>query len=95
MCGTFFCRSKHRKVQNEGQNDGHVEITCVRVKINKHLFEPFCVWILFQNANSHSVSDFYSFVELKHAVIFMTMTDKIPVSFVPFVAMLQKNIQSN
>ena len=31
-------------------------ILCVRVKINKHSFEPFCVRILFQNANSHSVS---------------------------------------
>ena len=34
-------------------------IPCVRVKINKRSFKPFCVWILFQNASSHSVSDFY------------------------------------
>ena len=35
-------------------------ILCVRVKINKRSFEPFCVWILFQNASSHSVSDFFT-----------------------------------
>ena len=28
---------------------------CVRVKINKRLFEPSCVWILFQSASSHSI----------------------------------------
>ena len=54
------------------------KLYCVSV-LNKRSFEPFCVWILFQNASSHSLSAFYSFVELKHAVIFMTMTDKIPV----------------
>ena len=40
---------------------GHISpkmcIPRVRVKTNKRSFEPFCVWILFQNASSHSVSD--------------------------------------
>ena len=30
---------------------------CVRVKIDKLSFEPFCLWILFQNASSHFASD--------------------------------------
>ena len=34
-------------------------ILCVRVIINERSFEPFCVWILFWSASSHSVSDFY------------------------------------
>ena len=33
-----------------------IYILCVRVKINKRSFEPFCVWILSWNANRHSVS---------------------------------------
>ena len=27
--------------------------------LNKRSFEPFCVWIFFENASSHSVSDFF------------------------------------
>ena len=34
---------------------------CVSM-LSKRLFEPFCLWILFQNASSHSVSDFYFFI---------------------------------
>ena len=30
---------------------------------NERLFEPFGVWILFQNASSHSVSDFFPFCD--------------------------------
>ena len=34
--------------------------TCSHLnKINKRSFEPFCVWILFWNASSRSVSDFH------------------------------------
>ena len=29
------------------------------VIIHKRSFEPFCVWILFQKASSHSVSDLF------------------------------------
>ena len=44
---------------------------CVGVKINKRLFEPFCVWDLFQNASSHSVPDYYVLsVPPKHSSIF-------------------------
>ena len=33
--------------------------SCVSV-LNKHSFKRFCVWILFKNASSRSVSDFFS-----------------------------------
>ena len=42
-------------------------ILCVRVKINKRSFESFCVWILFENASSHFVSDFILFFYSKTA----------------------------
>ena len=44
------------------KGDFPVNLLTVSVsKINKRSFEPFCVWIFFQNASSHSVSDLFIF----------------------------------
>ena len=40
-------------------------ILSVRVKINKRSFEPFCFSILFQNASSHSVSEYFYYKKKK------------------------------
>ena len=44
-----FKRSAQKKVQKNAYLSGH----------NKRSFEHFCVWVLFQNASSHSVPDFF------------------------------------
>ena len=52
---TSFPRSKHKKIQKERL---FIKTRAHSMIINNRSFEPFCVWVLFYNASSHSVSDF-------------------------------------